>query len=136
MRPTRRGPQRPWTGRIGAPGRQRHACSEGIRRAQQRPDIPRVGDLPERENHIARAHGKVRTAVDTDDARRVAQRRDLAEELRHDVLTGDQQLDRLDARSGGSLDEILALDGEEPGLVPLLPRREKLPDEPELLVLT
>ncbi|HKX47326.1 MAG TPA: hypothetical protein VJM06_01570 [Gaiellaceae bacterium] len=66
----------------------------------------------------------------------MAQRRDLAEKLRHDVLTGDEQLDRLDARRGGSLDEVLALDGEEPGLVPLLPRREKLPDEPELLVLT
>ena len=33
------------------------------------------------------------------------------------------------------LDEILALDREEPGLLPVLARREKLPDEPELLVL-
>ena len=34
------------------------------------------------------------------------------------------------------LDEVLALDGEEAGLLAVLPRREKLPDEPELLVLT
>jgi hypothetical protein len=66
----------------------------------------------------------------------VTQRRDLAEELGQDVLTADQQLDRLDAGRGSRLDQVFALDGEEPGLVSVLPRREKLPDEPELLVGT
>jgi hypothetical protein len=66
----------------------------------------------------------------------MAQRRDLAEELRHDVLASHQKLDRLDTRSRRSIDEILALCGEQAGLDPMLPRREKLPDEPELLVLT
>ncbi|HEU5489666.1 MAG TPA: hypothetical protein VFU84_02645 [Gaiellaceae bacterium] len=66
----------------------------------------------------------------------MTERRDLAEELRHDVLAGDEQLDRFDARRRGGLDEVLALDREETGLLALFPRREKLPDEPELLVLT
>ena len=82
------------------------------------------------------ADGQVGAAVDADDARRVSERRDLGEQLRQDVLTGDEQLDGLDARPGGRLDEVLALDREEARLVAMLPRREKLPDEPELLVLT
>jgi hypothetical protein len=65
----------------------------------------------------------------------VAERGNLAEELRQDVLARDEELDRLDARNRSSLDEILALDGEEPRLLAVLARREKLPDEPELLVL-
>jgi hypothetical protein len=66
----------------------------------------------------------------------VTERRDLAEELGQDVLARDQHLDRIDARRARGLDEVLALDGEETGLLPMLPAREKLPDEPELLVLT
>jgi hypothetical protein len=65
----------------------------------------------------------------------VTERRDLAEELRQDVLACDEELDRLDACGGRSLDQILALDGEQPRLGAVLARREKLPDEPELLVL-
>ena len=64
------------------------------------------------------------------------ERRHLAEKLGEDVLAGHQQLDRLDSSVAGGLHEILALDGEEPALLPVLARREKLPDEPELLVLT
>jgi hypothetical protein len=66
----------------------------------------------------------------------MSERRYLGEELRQDVLAGDEQLDRLDADGRCSLDEILALDREESGRLALLARREKLPDEPELLVLT
>ena len=66
----------------------------------------------------------------------MTERRDLAEELGQDVLARDQQLDRVDARRARSLDEVLALDGEETALLPMLPAGEKLPDEPELLVLT
>jgi hypothetical protein len=65
----------------------------------------------------------------------VAERRHLAEQLRQDVLARDEELDGLDTRRGGSLDEILALDREQPGLVPVLARREELPDEAELRVL-
>jgi len=79
--------------------------------------------------------GKVRAPVDGDHARRVSERRHLAKQLGQDVLPSDEQLDRLDARRSGCLDEILALDGEEPRLVAVLAPREKLPDEPELLVL-
>ena len=64
------------------------------------------------------------------------ERRYLTEKLGEDVLAGHQQLDGLDSSVAGGLHEILALDGEEPALLPVLARREKLPDEPELLVLT
>jgi hypothetical protein len=65
----------------------------------------------------------------------VTERRHLAEQLGRDVLARDEQLDGLDARSRGRLDQVLALDREEPRLGTVLSRREKLPDEPELLVL-
>jgi hypothetical protein len=65
----------------------------------------------------------------------VTERRHLSEQLRDDVLAREQQLDRLDAGRSGRRDEVLALDREEPRLLAVLPRREKLPDEPELLVL-
>ena len=65
----------------------------------------------------------------------MAERRHFAEELRADVLPGDEELDRLDACRLGRLDEILALGREETGLDAMLARRQKLPDEPELLVL-
>jgi hypothetical protein len=65
----------------------------------------------------------------------VAERRHVAQQLRKDVLSGDEQLDGLDARRRRGFDEILALDREEARRLPMLARREKLPDEPELLVL-
>ena len=64
------------------------------------------------------------------------QRRNLAEELGKDVLARDEELDGLDGGVAGGLDEIFALDREEAALLAMLARREKLPDEPELLVLT
>ena len=75
-------------------------------------------------------------SIDPDDARRVTERRDLPEQLWNDVLAGDEQLDRIDSRARRSLDEILALGGEQTGLDAVLTSSEKLPDEPELLVLT
>jgi hypothetical protein len=66
----------------------------------------------------------------------VAERGHLGEELGRYVLARDEELDGLDARSRRCLHEILALDGEETALLAMLARREKLPDEPELLVLT
>jgi hypothetical protein len=66
----------------------------------------------------------------------MTERRYLGEQLRQDVLARDEQLDRLDADGRRGLDQILVLDREEAGRLPLLARREKLPDEPELLVLT
>ncbi len=64
------------------------------------------------------------------------ERRHLGEELRHDVLAGDQELDRVDRCVARGLDQVLALDREEPALLAVLARSEELPDEPELLVLT
>ena len=81
--------------------------------------------------------GRVGAPVHGDDTRGVPERRHLAEQLRQDVLARDEQLDGLDAEAAcRRLDEILALDREEPTGLAVLPRREKLPDEPELLVGT
>jgi hypothetical protein len=63
------------------------------------------------------------------------ERRDLAEKLGRDVLARHEKLDGLDARRERRIDEVLALDREEAGLQAMLARGEKLPDEPELLVV-
>ncbi len=65
----------------------------------------------------------------------MTERGDCREELRLDVLTRDEQLDRLDAGGGGGVDQVLALDREQPGLLPVLARLEELADEPKLLVV-
>jgi hypothetical protein len=65
----------------------------------------------------------------------VAERRDLAEQLREDVLARDQELGWLDSGVRRRLDQVLALDREQASLDAVLAPREKLPDEPELLVL-
>jgi hypothetical protein len=65
----------------------------------------------------------------------MTERRDLGQQVRRDVVTGDEQLDRVDPGADRRVDEVLALDGEQPRFLARLARREKLPDEPELLVL-
>jgi hypothetical protein len=54
---------------------------------------------------------------------------DGGQQLWLDVLAGDEKLDRLDSRRARRLDEILALDGEEPELLALALLREELADE-------
>ena len=105
---TRRGTQSAWPDRIGATARQRNGRVEGVGRPDQRPDVPRIGDAPERKSYVPLAGGQVVPPEDRDDPRRVAERGHLAQELRQNVLTGDQQLDRLDAGGGCSLDQVLA----------------------------
>jgi hypothetical protein len=61
--------------------------------------------------------------------------RDLRQELRVDALPGDEELERVDALREGRVEEVLALGCEEARLVSVLARREKLADEPQLLVL-
>jgi hypothetical protein len=58
----------------------------------------------------------------------VPERRHLPEELWQDVLARDEELDGVDAHGSRRR--------EEAGLLTVLARREELPDEPELLVLT
>jgi hypothetical protein len=62
----------------------------------------------------------------------VRERRDLREQRRLDVVPGHEQIDRLD--TGRRLDEILALDDEQPELVAPAPVVE-LADELEPLVV-
>ena len=57
------------------------------------------------------------------------QGRDGGEQLGLDVLARDEQLDRLDPGGRRRLDQILALDGEEPELLALALLREELADE-------
>jgi hypothetical protein len=130
------GAQRAGPHRVGTARRQRDRRPERIGGTQERPDVPRIGDAPECEHDVPPAGRQVGTPIDGDDARRMTERRYLGEQLRQDVLARDEQLDRLDADGRRGLDQILVLDREEAGRLPLLARREKLPDEPELLVLT
>jgi hypothetical protein len=120
---------------ISALGRQRHAGRERVGSAEERPDVSRIRDLPESQHDVMRTDGQVRASIDAHDPRRVPERRYLGEQLGKDVLPRDEEFDGLDPGARGRLDEILALDGEEPRLLTLLARREKLPDEPELVVL-
>ena len=72
---------------------------------------------------------------ETHDAGRVSHRRHLREQLRLDVLSGPQHIDRLDARVVGRLDEVLALNDEEAFPLALAPRLEKAVDQAELRVV-
>src|SRR5216683_5989979 len=64
----------------------------------------------------------------------MAERRDLGQERRVDVLSGDEHFDRLDPAVDSRLHEILTLCDEEPELV--APAAVvQLPDELELLVV-
>ena len=78
---------------------------------------------------------KLVTAEHADDPRGMPERRDLTEELRLDVLARDEHELGLDPLCERGINEILALRSEETRLVAVLPPGEKLPDEPELLVL-
>jgi hypothetical protein len=64
----------------------------------------------------------------------MAERRDLGQELRLDVVARHEELDRIDARGQPCIDEILTLDCEQPELVPPA-AVVQLADELELLVL-
>ena len=96
--------------------------AEGVGGADQRPDVPGVGHVPERErDRPLLERRQVAAPVDADHARRVRHRRDPGEQLRLDVLAGDEQVDRLDPSGAGRVDEILALADEQAELVPLPP---------------
>ena len=131
---SRRGADRLWPRRIGATRRERDRGAERIGRAQDRPEVARIGHVPERERDGLDAARQRIPPVDAHHPRRVAHRRDLRQQLRLDVLTGSQELDRLDARVVGRLNEILALDDEQALLLALAPRVEQPVDEPELRV--
>jgi len=71
---------------------------------------------------------------DADDPSRVPERRDLGEERRLDVLSGDEQLDRFDTGRNGRVHKVFALGDEQPELVAPAPVVE-LADELEPLVV-
>jgi hypothetical protein len=62
----------------------------------------------------------------------MAHRRDPGQEIGLDVLAGSEHLHRLDACVVGCLDEIFALDHEQPLLLALSPRLEQPVDQPQL----
>ena len=114
---------------VGAALGERYRRSEGVRGAQQRADVAGIGDTPERQRRLTRLARQGGGTEDADDASRVGQRRDGGEELGLDVLAGDEELDRLDPGGRCSVDQVLALDREEPELLALALLREELPDE-------
>jgi hypothetical protein len=65
----------------------------------------------------------------------MTERRDARQQRGRDSLAGNEELDRLDPRPRRRVDEILALDGEQPRLLAVLARAEELADELELLVV-
>ena len=124
--------QRLRAGRVGAAVRQATPAPNAAAERSSVADVPRVGDVPERERHRPHAARQVGTAEHAEHARRVRERRHLGEQRRLDVLAGDEQVDRLDA--AGGLDEILTLRDEQLELVAPAPVME-LADELEPLVV-
>ena len=131
----RRGPERPRPERVGTLVRERDGGAERVRRPKQRADVPRIGHSPERDRDLSHSTREVLPAEHADHARRVPEGRDGGEKLREDVLARDEELGGLDPRAQSRVDEILSLDREEPGLLPVLSRREELADEAELRVV-
>jgi len=90
--------------------------------------------VPERERHRRSATWEIGAAENRDDARRMRERRYLREQLRRDVFSGDEHVDRLEPGGEPGLEQILPLDREQPELVPPAPVVE-LADELEPLVV-
>jgi hypothetical protein len=88
--------------------------------------------MPERQRDRLHTTWQHLTPVDAHHARWVPHRRHLGQELRLDVLSGAEKLERLDPGIVRRLDEILALDDEQPLLFPLAPRLEQPVDQPQL----
>src|SRR4029079_894483 len=63
------------------------------------------------------------------------QRRNPREQLLLHGLAGHEKVDRLDARAARRVDEVLALGGEEAGLLAMLALGEHLADELQRLVV-
>ena len=124
----RRCPERPRPERVGTSVRERDRGAERVSRPEQRADVSRVGHPPERDRDLSHSTRKVVPAKHADHARRVSERRDGGEKLREDVLARDEELGGLDPGTQSRVDEILPLNREEPGLVPVLARREELAD--------
>ena len=117
---------------IGAAVRKDDRGAEGVCRPDQRADVPRIGEAPEREGRRALLPaGEVGPPVDGDHPRRMGSACQIGEELRVDVLIGAQQVDRL---GGRRLDRVLALDEEEPQLLAPAPVVQ-LPDDLQALVV-
>ena len=127
---SRRRANRLRTGGISATGREGDRSPERIGGTQDRPQVPRIRHMPERERDRLDAARQRIPPVDADHSWRVAHCRDLRQELGLDVLARSQQLDRLDARVVGRLHEILALGREQSFLLALTPRLEQAMDEP------
>jgi len=88
--PAGRRAERARTDWVGTARRERHRRVECVGDSDHGADVPGVGDLPESENDVAGASWQRIPAIDTDDARRMPKGRHLAEELRQDVIAGNQ----------------------------------------------
>ena len=108
-------------GRVGAALGEGDRGAERVRGADQRADVARVGDVPERERDRPLLAGGRSARGRRRSPAAGARARDAGEELRLDVLAGDEQVVRLDSGREGGVDEILALADEEPGLRALPP---------------
>jgi hypothetical protein len=91
--------------------------------------------VPKRKPDLGhRTTRKILAPEDADHTWRVTQSRDLGQQGRLDVLTGNEHFERFDAGAERSFDEIFSLGDEEPELV--APAAVvQLADELELLVV-
>ena len=99
------------------------------------PTLPGFADVPERKRERDRPTRQVVAPEDADHARRVAERRQVGDETGFDVLARDEQLDGLDPRRAGRVDEVFALAHEQPLSLALPSRLEQLADELQLRVV-
>jgi hypothetical protein len=108
-----RRPQRLRPSRVGAPGRQAHGRAERVGGADQRPDVAGVPHPPQRERRRVRGKRRqVGAAEDSEDPRRVRERRDAGDKPGVHVLARDEEIDGLGAGVAARLNEVFALHDE------------------------
>jgi len=129
-----RGAHRLRAGRICTALRERDTGAERIGGADQRPDVPRIRDAPEGKRDATPPTRQVIAAENTDNTRRMRERRHLREQSGLCVLACDENVGRLEASAEAGFDEILALDREQPELLAPAPVL-KLAEELESLVV-
>ena len=107
-------PERLRRERVGAAVREGDAGAERVGGPDQGADVPRVSEAPEAEAGVADGGREVGAAVDADRASGMRQRRDAGEQGLVDRLAGDEEVDGLDPRGRGRLDEVFPSTANSP----------------------
>src|SRR5439155_5694539 len=100
-------------GQVGTSARPRARGSKPISSPQDRPQVAGIGYVPKSKRERLDPAPQRLPPVDANHARRMGHRRDLRQQLGLDIFSGAEELDRLEARVVGGLDEMLALSHEQ-----------------------